>query len=89
MHVSENKKNLIHYLCQCLTVACGELPHTHTKRIHGLVGSGNEEILKITHNGIEKARDLISSHEESDIKIIIFHAVSSDKLLRNQIEMGV
>ena len=63
--------------------------HTHTKRIHCLVGSGNEEVLKITHNGIEKRRDLFSSHEESDSKIFIFHAVSSDKVLRNQIEMGV
>ena len=53
------------------------------------MGSGNGEVLKITHNGIEKARGLFSSHEESDRKIIIFHAVSSDKVLRNQIEMGV
>ena len=59
------------------------------KRIHCLVSSGNEEVLKITYNGIKKARDLFSSHEESDSKIIIFHAVSSDKVLLNQIEMGV
>ena len=63
--------------------------HTHTKRIPCLVGSGNEEVLKITHNGIEKARDLFSSYEESDSKISIFRAVSSDKDLRNHIEMGV
>ena len=54
---------------------------THTKIIPCLVGSGNEEVHKITHTGIEKARDLFSSHEESDSKIIIFHAVSSDKVL--------
>ena len=66
-HVSENKQNLIHYLCHCLTAACEEL----------------------LHNGIEKARDLFTSHKESDSKMIISHAVSSDKVLRNQIEMGV
>ena len=63
--------------------------HTHTKRIPCLVGSGNEEVLKITHNGVAKACDLFNSHEESDSKIIIIHAVSSDKVLRNQIEMRV
>ena len=68
---------------------CVKNYHTHIKRIPCLVGSGNEEILKITHNGIEKARDLFISHEESDNKIIIFLAVSSDNCLRNQIQIGV
>ena len=63
--------------------------HTHTKRIPCLVGSGNEEVLKITQIGIEKARGLFSSHEKSDSKIIIFHAVSTDKVSRNQIVKGV
>ena len=29
LDVSKNKQNLIHYLCQCLTVACEGLPRTH------------------------------------------------------------
>ena len=85
LDVSENK----HSLSMPKPHSCLWRIITHTKRIPCLLGSGNEEVLKIAHNGIEKARDLFSSHEESDSKDIIFHAVSSDEVLRNQIEMGV
>ena len=44
--------------------------HTHTSIKPCLVGSGNEEVLKITYNCIETARDLFSSLKNQIAKLL-------------------